>query len=72
MVPCVVPVGRRIVSRIVAAQKRAGKLSGRSKELETEKFACATDRLYDLGKLKLSVFSSCEMDGIDTPSSPWD
>lgn len=50
MAPYAVLVGRRVVSRVVTGQKREGKLSGQSKELETEKFACATDGLYDLGK----------------------
>lgn len=54
MAPYAVLVGRRVVSRVVTGQKRERKLSGQSKELETEKFACATDGLYDLGKLKFS------------------
>lgn len=58
MAPYAVPVGRRMVSRVITGQKRAGKLSGQSKELETEKFACATDKLYDLGKLKF-FFQFC-------------
>lgn len=75
MAPCAVPVGRRIVSRVVTGQKRAGKLSGQSKELETENFFCATDRLYDLEKLKFS-FNFVRLQNEwhvsrDTSRSPW-